>query len=213
MNTRQERHEEAIDPVAADWLYRSESTEAGLSVSRMAADADRIAREIDRQILDDRPVPEILQWLCGQVAGTFDCPMVWVGLRENSGRISVQAKHGPKASILDSLELRWDDCPAGRGPAGRAIRTGHPQKAVFFRDECLRTWESAAAEYQFKVVYAVPLVAKGSTLGVMGFHCHSDDHYHAVSPVLNRFADRVALSLLHGQARDTIRLQDAVLES
>lgn len=48
----------------------------------------------------------------------------WVGLKERDVTVRPAASRDLEAGYVSAIRVRWDDTPEGRGPGGRAIRSG-----------------------------------------------------------------------------------------
>src|SRR6266542_1631490 len=69
---------------------------------------------------------------------------------------------------LAFVDAVWSDSERGRGPSGAAIRTG---RAVIVTDvatdPAFDPWRSEAVKRGYTSLVALPLIAQGSTLGVL----------------------------------------------
>lgn len=79
---------------------------------------------------------------------------------------------GEDRGFLEAIEevgVRMDDSPTGRGPGGRAARTGEVQVMDDVReDPAFGPWREHAASRGFESVAAVPISHRGTFLGVIG---------------------------------------------
>ncbi len=176
--------------------------------------AQRLLAEIDRRILQNQPVDTILQFVCGELAVACAYPLVWIGLKEPDGRISVRARDGTGAGLMQEIAVRWDDTPEGGGPSGRAICTGQPQMDNVATDPGMAPWREGLLDRGVASVLAIPLTAQGQILGVLvlgaarpnAFDEQTVDH-------LTGFSNQVAISLQAAAHQEQILLQTVALEN
>ncbi|MEO8586302.1 MAG: EAL domain-containing protein [Acidobacteriota bacterium] len=168
----------------------------------------------ERKILRHEPIDRILQFICDEVAGRFEFPTVWIGLKEPDGSISPRAVAGPVASFVRKNRFRWDGGPEGLGPSGEAIRTGQPVIVETTGDERIAAWKADVVAYGLGSALSIPLIVGESVLGVLSSYSDRPHAYggEAVG-LLNRFADQAALAVVESKQQDRIQLQTAALEA
>ena len=125
--------------------------------------------------------------------------MAWVGAAEPgpTKRVRVMAQTGIEASELESLEIVWDDVPAGRGPTGTAIRTGQPAICRnLLTDVNSVPWHELAARYGVLATIALPLTGETGVLGALSLYAAEPA---ALDPakvaLLRRLADNLSYAL------------------
>jgi PAS domain S-box-containing protein len=95
--------------------------------------------------------------------------MAWIGFVDpGSSRVVPEARAGDRLSYLDGIEIRSDDVPQGRGPAGTAIRTGkHVVVPNLETDASVAPWRERMLENGFRAVGSFPLRVRGEITGVL----------------------------------------------
>jgi len=173
-----------------------------------------LLHETERSLLRREDLDTILARICTRVAGLFEFPTVWIGLKEPDGRIEPRAVAGEAAGFVTASRFRWDDAPEGRGPSGEAVRTGRPQLVDALEDPRVAPWKDAAAGWRLGAALALPLVVGERVLGVLSCYARLPGTFDeaTVAPIA-RFADQVALSLLEAEQLERIELQTAALEA
>ena len=106
-----------VAPVNGIVCYGQDVTE-----QRMAAEYAALDGEIHGAIVAGTPFDLVLQSLCDRLIDILDATVVWVGLAEEDGTISVRGSAGPIREVFRGVSPRWDDTPVGRGPVGECIR-------------------------------------------------------------------------------------------
>ena len=185
-----------------------------ISMRRRRQAFERLLHEIDRRILQNQPLDVILEFTCSQLAEQYGCALVQLSLRGDDGTVTIRKASGPGVEFLDTVEVRWDDTLAGRGPTGTAIRTGQVQCRDLTIDPGFEPWRDRAIEHGLHSAVALPLIAKDQVLGAVTLFTHGPEDIDAETiNLLFAFADQIALSLLAAKTQEQIALQTVALES
>jgi PAS domain S-box-containing protein len=161
---------------------------------------------------------QLFREVCEAVVAIGGYKLCWVGLAEHDERRSVRqvAHAGHGAGYLAQVDLVWSEQPGGRGPVGRALRTGQPMLGVpFEEDPALERWRAGARSFGFSTVSAIPLLHEGEPVGVVAMYSAGPvGAGEAELEIFTRLANNVAFALvsLRGRAaRD--RAEAALRES
>ncbi len=185
-----------------------------ITESRRHEELHDLFHDFDSRILKGEPLESILSFLCRRLAELHDLPLVQISLKGEQGRLDIRAHAGRASDFARGARIRWDETPEGRGPTGRAIRTGEPAWADVENDPDFTPWRESAARHGLRSGYALPLLAKGETLGALTVYrsqLRMPDESTEAS--LRGFADQIALSLLTARNQDQIRIQTVALDS
>jgi PAS domain S-box-containing protein len=106
-----------VEPINGVVCYGQDVTE-----QRMAAEYAALDGEIHGAIVAGTPFDLVLQSLCDRLIEILDATVVWVGLAEEDGTVSMRGSAGPIREVFRGTSPRWDDTPVGRGPVGECIR-------------------------------------------------------------------------------------------
>jgi PAS domain S-box-containing protein len=104
--------------------------------------------------------PELLTEMCRVIVEIGGYRMAWVGIRQEDAAKSVTpvAWAGEIGQYLETARITWADEARGRGPHGRAIRTGEAQVTQDLRaDPAMAPWREAAKERGFASSVVLPL--------------------------------------------------------
>ena len=157
---------------------------------------ETLIHEIDRRILRNERLDELLAFTCSEIARLYEYPLVQLSLKGEDGRVTIRQAAGPCADFLEGIEVRWDDTPAGRGPTGTAIRTGEMQWRELGTDPQFLHWRERALASGLSSVLAIPLVVHERVLGAltifMRVHMEIDPE---TTKDLIAFADQIAISI------------------
>lgn len=124
---------------------------------------------------------ELLHEICKAVVEVGGYRFVWVGFAEQSGGKSVTpvASAGYEKGFLESVKVAWDDGSRyGRGPVGKAIRSGEPSvvRDVLIDDD-YTPWRAEATERGYYSTVSLPLVGEGGKYGSLNIYASEPDAF------------------------------------
>lgn len=99
--------------------------------------------------------------------------MAWIGMADPvSLQIKPVSSFGDKEKYLEGLRISTDQRdPYGRGPVGRAVRSGQPIWCQdFMNDPSTALWHERAAVHGWKAVATLPLFQDGSVIGTFALY-------------------------------------------
>jgi len=184
-----------------------------ISRRRRNDDIRQLQTDVDRQILQDRPLPEVQAYLCERFLQLFDCTTVWFGLKQPDGTVRVEASAG--GFPLPAHQMRWDDSLNILGPTAVTLQTGKASAGTY-RDLPRATgeWRDLPEQYGLAAYLVLPLTVNGTTLGNLSLYSRRADAFDPQTvQVLETFANQIALSLMAARDREQARIQQAALES
>jgi len=124
---------------------------------------------------------KLLDEICRIIVKVGGYRLAWVGFPENDQGKSVRpiAQTGFEEGYLDLARISWSEHTVrGRGPTGRAIRTG---KTIigkdFLTDKSLAPWKERALERGYRSSIALPLKNKAEVLGVLSVYATQPDAF------------------------------------
>ncbi|HEY3352100.1 MAG TPA: GAF domain-containing protein [Polyangia bacterium] len=148
---------------------------------------------------------ELLQAVCRTVVDTAGYRMAWVGFAERDERRTIRpvAQAGFEDGYLESVTITWADDEHGRGPTGRAVRTGTPVVARNLRTEPdYEPWRAEALRRGFASSAALPLLLAGEVLGALTLYAPEAEAFDdAEMKLLGELADDLAFGLATLRAR------------
>jgi HD-GYP domain-containing protein (c-di-GMP phosphodiesterase class II)/HAMP domain-containing protein len=119
--------------------------------------AQKLSQSLDSQVLADGITRSCV---------TFGASLAWLGRTESDGRVRPLSVFPPEAPYLLDIVIRWDDSPAGQGPAGRCVRSGFPV-VMDVDDPSFAPWRERARTHGYRTVAAFPLIARGRAFGAL----------------------------------------------
>lgn len=129
-----------------------------------------VVREINTAIVDGSTREELERITCRALADSPSYEFAFVAeASTTTDAVSNRVEAGVDGYV-DAIPLSTDgDEPAGRGPAGRAIRTQTIQVSTdVFSDPDFEPWREDARERGYRSAAAIPIVYDGSLYGILG---------------------------------------------
>ncbi len=128
---------------------------------------------------------------------SFGLRLAWLGMAEEDGRVSVISQYPTDHPYPQRITVRWDDTPEGRGPTGRAIRSGSAQVVSNLQqDPHFASWREEAEKFQLRSSAALPLISRGRTLGALNLYSDRTDFFTPdMLETLQALANQAAASL------------------
>jgi PAS domain S-box-containing protein len=160
----------------------------------------------------------LLTEICRMAVGTGGYRMAWVGYARHDPErwIEPVAWAGAEDGYLSCVRLTWDEnCPTGRGPAGRTIRSG---QAVVCRDvesdSAFFAWLPQARQRGYRAVICLPLRDGDRVFGVLALYSHEvTEMGEDEVKLLQELADDLAFGIGTLRSREERRrTEDVVLK-
>lgn len=158
---------------------------------------------------------ELLQQICDIIVTLGGYRMAGIAYAEQDEEKTVRpmAHAGVGSGYLDKIALSWADTPAGRGPAGTAIRENRicivPDTA---RDPMFSPWREAALERGFAAVIALPLRVAGSAFGVLAIYSELAGSFESSEvELLTEMANNLAYGITAMRSQEETRRATAAL--
>jgi PAS domain S-box-containing protein len=134
---------------------------------------------------------ELLNEVCRVAVEIGNYRMAWVGYAlDDAGRtIQPMAYAGAEQGYLAIARINWsEDNPAGRGPAGLAIRTGRLRCCADVEvDDGMVHWRKEALERGYRSIICLPLRDDHRTFGILGLY--SGDIFESEAEELKLFTE------------------------
>lgn len=127
---------------------------------------------VARDLFESPMRGDIEQTVCDRLADSDLYKFAWVGRPDVGGnRLVADASAGVADEYVDEVTVTVDDDETGRGPGGRAFRTGEVQVSQNVEtDPTFEPWRETALEHELRSAAAVPLTYDGTTYGVLAVY-------------------------------------------
>ena len=116
---------------------------------------------------------ELLDQICDIIVRIGGYRLAVIGYAEQDEEKTVRpiAHGGDDRGYLAKIEIRWSDTPAGRGPAGRAIRENRICVVADTENNPeFAPWREAALERGYAAMIALPLRVAATPFGVLAIY-------------------------------------------
>ena len=195
----------------------TERKEAELELTRTNRALQMLSR-CNEAVMRSTNEDELLLQICHLAVDIGGYRTVWVGYAQQDAACTIapaaQAGNGDDMACLGTITLSWDkDDAAGKGPAGRTIRSGAP---ALFDDitHLSATPHSANAQRRGRCGgICLPLRDKDTTFGLLALYSHDALTVSAEeTTLLQELADDLAFGIASIRAQnEQRRIQGAVL--
>jgi len=158
---------------------------------------------------------ELLNEICDIIVRLGGYRMAGIAYAEQDEEKTVRpmAHAGHGSGYLEQIALKWSDTPAGRGPAGTAIRENRicvvPDTA---NDPMFRPWREAALERGYAAVIALPLRVAGSAFGVLAIYSEQSGSFESSEvELLTEMANNLSYGITAMRSQEETRRATAAL--
>ena len=149
--------------------------------------------EVSSLLIEVANEESLLGDVCRILVDTGGYLLTWVGKADPETMRAVPvARAGREAHLVDSLVVRWDDSPEGRGPFGTAVRTGrHVVVQDTGTDSSTSPWRTFSSRLGIRSMAVLPLRRGGAVTAALVAYA-----------VVPSFIDDEEIALLDSLARD-----------
>jgi PAS domain S-box-containing protein len=143
----------------------------------------------------------LLRQMCQIAVDEGGYLLAWYGQKmdDEDQTIRVVASSAGHDSYLEDLEIHWRDDIFGRGPTGRAIRTGQTcTTSDIETDPSFEPWRESARVHGFRSAAAIPVVVKGEVHGTWQVYAMEP---RAFTPDVLTVLEDMAMEIGYGLAR------------
>lgn len=159
---------------------------------------------------------DLLQNICRVLVETGGYRMAWVGypLNDENKSIRPAAYYGTDENYLNSINITWSDDERGKGPAGKAVRTGLPVICQdIAKDTEYQPWYEEAARHGYAGKVALPLKDNGNVFGVLNIYAARPDFFTDDEvTLLEQLAEDLAYGTQSLRQRDQMRKTESSLK-
>ncbi len=166
----------------ANALMRQEALERKQAEERLRKvdRARRVMAECNRVMVHAGDETQLLRDMCKIAVESGGYRMAWVGYAEHDEHKSVRviAQASFDEGYLEAARISWGDNERGRGPSGRAIRSGRPCVVRnVLTDPDFAPWRDNAIARGFRSHIALPLANQGAAFGVLSLYTTEVDAF------------------------------------
>jgi len=168
--------------------------------------------EINSRLLLGEDIEAVLPFICRRVVDLYDLKFAWIGFKEPDGTVRPSGGHGYEEGYLESIRVRWDDTPEGRGPTGLATRTGEPcVMDDIAHDPHYALWREQALARGYASSAAIPLRDDGHVLGALNVYAATPHAFDEETvKQLTGFAQQATIALMAARSRQQLAESEAL---
>ena len=160
--------------------------------------------------------PEYLEEACKIIVNDCGHLLAWIGFAENDKAKTVRpaAQAGFEDGYLEKLDITWADSERGRGPTGRAIRTGNPAICRnILTDPDFGPWREEAIKRGYAASIVLPLVSDNRVFGAVNIYSKDPDPFSEDEiRLLTKLADDIAYGVAAVRLRITNKKAEEILK-
>ena len=194
-------------------IRQRQQAEVSLSrVNRALHTLNRCSQALVRAVGEQ----ELFREVCQVIVEVGGYSFAWVGYAEHDERQSVRVvgQFGREQGYLDVADITWADTERGRGPAGRAIRSG---EVCLIRnvgtDPAFSPWREEAMRRGYGSVIGLPMKSEGQVLGVLVIYADEADAFDTQETAqLTELANNLAFGVVALRMRAQRASAEAALE-
>ncbi|MFP8953901.1 bacterio-opsin activator domain-containing protein [Natrialbaceae archaeon A-arb3/5] len=176
---------------------------------------NRIGHDITHAVITTETRAELEQQVCDRLAESDAYQFAWIGgVNPGSDRVVPKAAAGVEDGYLENIEITVDgDKPTGKGPSGKAIRTGSVQVATdIHSDPTFEPWRDEARARGYQSSVAIPIIHEDLVYGVLNVYSSSPNAFTGPeTTILARTGDVIAHAVTAIERKDAL-VSDAVVE-
>lgn len=146
---------------------------------RKANRAFRTLSRANQALIRAESEKELLEEICAVIVEA-GYRLAWVGYAERGEekRVRPVAQSGYEKGYLDAVKIHWAEGERGRGPTGKAIRTGTPFICRnIMENPASKAWREDALERGYRSSAALPLRVDGDVIGALNVYATDVDAF------------------------------------
>ncbi|MFT4882814.1 MAG: PAS domain S-box-containing protein [Natronomonas sp.] len=132
---------------------------------------NRTLRETIQAVLRAETRTGVKQAVCDSLADSDPYLFAWFGTLSDDREIVPETWAGVEQGYLETIRITADRTPTGRGPSGKAVRTGDPQAVQNIHENPdFEPWREAAERRGYRSTAAIPISYEGDRYGVLNVY-------------------------------------------
>lgn len=184
--------------------------------SRRTTRALRVSKTCNKILVRADTEYALLNEICGVLIDEGGFQLAWVGLVEHDVQRTVRpaAYVGFEKGYLEGSSITWADTDEGRGPVGKAIRSGRVSVCQrVLTDSDYTPWREEAVEHGYRSMIALPLKSEVVVFGILSIYANEADAFDSEEEeLLSEMADDLAYGLMAIRGRIARRLAEEALQ-
>jgi diguanylate cyclase (GGDEF)-like protein/PAS domain S-box-containing protein len=191
------------------------AAEDAMQQLRKLSKAQTMLVECNRALARSTEEQGLFEAVCRILAGSGSYTVAWIGIVEHDAHSTIRPAAHVNAMGLDfsTARVSWADNEFGRGPAGRAIRSGTPQVARnVATDPNFAPWRSQTHKLRLKAALALPVRVDGGVAALLSVNSDQDGAFDSDEiALLAGLAEDIGFGVSGLRARQAQRLAEQAL--
>ncbi|MFC7080648.1 bacterio-opsin activator domain-containing protein [Halorussus caseinilyticus] len=167
-----------------------------------------VIREITKALTEASSQEDVMQAMCNRLTEAGPYRFAWFGTYDRvTDEIHPEAWAGSGEGYLEDIEVSADaESSHGRGPAGRAVRTGELQvQNDLLGDPPFEPWREQALKRGYRASVSVPVRYGGTLWGVLNLYASESGVFDAMErTVLSELGETIGYALNALEQREAL---------
>jgi PAS domain S-box-containing protein len=176
----------------------------------------KMISECNQAVVRARDEMSLLRDVCRIIIEIGGYLMAWIGFAEQDEEKTVRpvAHYGHEDGYLEKVKISWADTEFGRGPTGRAIRTGKPAFAEYYLGKSIITpWYVEAIKRNYQSSVAIPLIVDEHAFGTLNIHADKPGKFkHEEVELLMELAGDLSYGIMALRTREDHKQAEVALQ-
>ena len=170
--------------------------------------------EINHAIAKVKTRESLFANICEVLVEKGQFKLAWIAWNDPlTSIVSVAGQHGDRMEYLKGIRVRSDDTPEGRGPVGRAIRSGQQSIVDLVNEPGALPWRTAALRSGFQACGAFPIRLRGEVCGALAVYVAISEFFGVEeNQLLVETARNISFALDHLEGDNQRRQAEAALK-
>jgi HTH-type transcriptional regulator, bacterioopsin transcriptional activator and related proteins len=172
-----------------------------------------VIRDINQLIVKAETRSELEQAVCNRLAASDVYLFAWIGEPDyQTGELVPQASAGEIGDYLETITFRVDENPGGRGPAGKAVRSGETQVVQdIHQNPAFESVLETITEYGYESIASVPILYEQNLYGVLSVYSASPNAFDTdEQTVLSELGETIGLAISSREQRRALMSESLI---
>ncbi|MEG6523812.1 PAS domain S-box protein [Desulfotomaculum sp. 1211_IL3151] len=173
---------------------------------------DVLLYQMAMMVLAEKPLDQILDFICDQLSRLLDIKLAWIVLKEPDGSVRIGAKAGAIEADLYTHFFIWENLLEGRDPCTQAIESGQTQ--LLTTNEVRGIWQEQLTSCGIRSMAGFPLLIGRQVIGVLGIYSDQVSYFtRERNHSFENIAGQLAIAIHDASSRQQLKLLTKVMEA
>ncbi len=167
-------------------------------------------------LLRSGPLKELMERVCEEIVAEPHYALACISIPEQTAgkTVWIAAAAGPASAYFKDIQITWDeDQASGRGPTGRALRSGEVVVVDdATADPAFEIWRAHAERHGLRSLAILPCKDNGAVIGALQVYgVETGQFQQSAIEVFKRLAEEVGLAISIDRNRERLRIAEQSL--